>query len=1049
MPEVCHQTDTKEMQATYPRQAIRCLTLAAALSIISNSGLAQVASPTTTPDTAGTTTTTTTTVVSGSSSDTTPVVLSPFEVESTQDNGYRARNTLAGSRISTNLGDLAAPITVVTRDFIDDIGAVDVNDILTYQAGTEGTKDFTSNTPTGSRTNDNVAQDPNAATRGRGLAPFDITRDYFYSLTVGSQSGGGGSTGTSVGFDSYNLDNVTIIRGADSILAGLGSPAGVINYSPQLAGLEKNTNMASYRFGSYGDKRAVVNSNIVAIPDVLAFRVAGVWNNKGFEQQPSFDADKRYYLASTWKPFKKTTVRASYEVVNIHANFPNSLTPEDDITQWIQLGKPAAPAPGSSNLSIPNSSAAFISGGPQNEFYLPSGQISSIYNLTGYYFQQQNLSNVGIWQPIRMSSNLYGDWEKMNTNGSHQDNKLTTFNVSVDQEVLPGLDVNVAFLHEIFDSSQLSLGNTNNVTDQVDVNQFYPWGAVNPFYGDTFMSYEEVDDRQRISATNRVARASATYDLDLTKYNRWLGRWLFTGFAEDRRTTYDDLDFQTIQAGTGSALSGKTPNVSTYNGGSAANNYFATSAPIIPTGLADAPFTNGAGVTTNTFSTTDLLKLEQKNLTKLTTSAFVLQTYLLDNLVVGTFGIRRDKEEGGNLATNGADATSMLVNPLPAGQYGPLSIVQAQTKTYDVVLHGPKIGGVNLKWLSLGYNQSQNFIPNAGAVDLLGNPTPDPVGTTKDYSVSADLLGGKLNAKIDWFTSIAANSSDPTVNFPFVQWTIPFLLLQNNGVTGLGAFADLAQKAGVANYNSGIAPGLSTGSSALGNAYTANSQSKGMEFELTYNVTKNWRVFGTLTREQAEQTNIAPSLTTFLSKEVAYWQSIGIWNGPVTTTKDWSGQPETGQQVYDNNILGPLVSYQAANGQPSQQLHKWKATLVTNYTFGKGILRGFGAGTGVRYFNKTIIGDPAIYSPVNGVETVSGLDLAHPYTVPSTTTIEAWLTYARKTYKDKYVLSFRLEADNLQTSGGYVPIAANSDGTHQLFTMSPPRTYYFTTELKF
>src|SRR5665213_767093 len=112
MPEDCHQTDTKEMQATYPRQAIRCLTLAAALSIISNSGLAQVASPNTTPDTAGTTTTTTTTVVSGSSSDTTPVVLSPFEVESTQDNGYRARNTLAGSRISTNLGDLAAPITV-------------------------------------------------------------------------------------------------------------------------------------------------------------------------------------------------------------------------------------------------------------------------------------------------------------------------------------------------------------------------------------------------------------------------------------------------------------------------------------------------------------------------------------------------------------------------------------------------------------------------------------------------------------------------------------------------------------------------------------------------------------------------------------------------------------------------------------------------------------------------------------------------------------------------------------------------------------------------
>jgi len=63
--------------------------------------------------------------------------------------------------------------------------------------------------------------------------------------------------------------------------------------------------------------------------------------------------------------------------------------------------------------------------------------------------------------------------------------------------------------------------------------------------------------------------------------------------------------------------------------------------------------------------------------------------------------------------------------------------------------------------------------------------------------------------------------------------------------------------------------------------------------------------------------------------------------------------------------------------------------------------------------------------------------------------LEAWLSYSRKVYNNKYILSFRLEVDNLESSGGYLAVAANSDGTHQLFKIAPPRTYYFTTDLRF
>ena len=51
------------------------------------------------------------------------MVLSPFEVKAEEDNGYVATETLAGTRIRTDLKDVASAISVVTKEFMRDIGA--------------------------------------------------------------------------------------------------------------------------------------------------------------------------------------------------------------------------------------------------------------------------------------------------------------------------------------------------------------------------------------------------------------------------------------------------------------------------------------------------------------------------------------------------------------------------------------------------------------------------------------------------------------------------------------------------------------------------------------------------------------------------------------------------------------------------------------------------------------------------------------------------------------------------------------------------------------
>ncbi|MEO6569371.1 MAG: TonB-dependent receptor plug domain-containing protein [Opitutaceae bacterium] len=945
-------------------------------------------------------------------------MLSPFVVDSTKDEGYRATNTLAGTRISTSLRDIAAPVSVITKDFMNDIGASDVNDILAFQTGSEGTRDFTATTGQLGRTTDTPLQDPSRGTRGRGLAPYDITRDYFFSLTNNPLSGG-----SSVGFDAYNLDTVTVSRGPNSVLAGLGSPSGVINYAPQLAQAGRNTTEVSYRYGSFNDHRFTLSSNYVLVKNVFALRVAALAANQGFKQEPAYSRDRRGYLAALWQPLPKTAVRAAYERVQVKKRLPNTLTPEDDISQWIALGKPTHASTDLTADPSLNTGQSLGTNGKGVVLYNANGTISNAMDTSRQYsFFQRNLSGAGLFQSRRFSDNTYGNWDEMNTSASKAKNGLETFNISIDQEIVKDLNVNVAFIREKLDGDQINLFRPDFVTYQVDVNRDFSWGAPNPHFGETYMYSSGLDNLQQTTATNDVGRVTASYNLDLTKYNKWLGRYSFVAFGEKRET---ENIFRQYNAATANNLeSGRI----FYLGGTAANGYRAQTVPMTPELVTARPFFNADG-TTGTLTDTYRLKSNTNRLTKLTTTAIVVQGFLLQDRIVPMLGIRRDVNE----------AESAIGAGVPAPAYPPLAEVKKQTKTYGVVVHP-------FKWLDLYYSRAENFVPNAGTVDLLGKAASSPTGTSKDYGFTVTTLDNKLMAKLGWYETVAGKSPSPTANFPLAQWTLPWLETGYPTGGAGGAFQELAQKAGI-TYKQGMASGLTTGDSKLGNPYTSDQVAKGIEFELTYNVTKNWRVFGTITKQKAVETNIASDLTAFVNERVAYWKATpGLWTGQ-TTTKGWSGTPETGEQLFNNYILGDLIRYQSADGKPSTQISKWRGSLVTNYTFGNDApaLKGFSVGTGLRYIDKQVIGNPVIRNAANQV---IGLDLDHPYTNSSYIAADVWVGYTRR-LNSKYRIDFQLRCQDAQSPGSYRPIVANSDGTHAVYSIIQPRSFFLTTKLTF
>src|SRR5258707_366922 len=71
------------------------------------------------------------------------VELPTVTVSTSQDKGYRAGNSVSATRIDTAIKDLPFTISAFTEQFISDIGARELPDIVSFAPGvTSGAKEF-------------------------------------------------------------------------------------------------------------------------------------------------------------------------------------------------------------------------------------------------------------------------------------------------------------------------------------------------------------------------------------------------------------------------------------------------------------------------------------------------------------------------------------------------------------------------------------------------------------------------------------------------------------------------------------------------------------------------------------------------------------------------------------------------------------------------------------------------------------------------------------------------------------------------------------------
>jgi len=505
--------------------------------------------------------------------DETVLELSPFVTTAAADRGYAATSSLAGTRIRTDLRDIANAISVVTSDFMKDVNATDSASLLVYAANTE-TAGSGGNYSGGSLNGtfiDQVgpARAPQNNSRVRGLASADLTRDYFPTTMV---------------FDSYNTERVEISRGPNATLFGLGSPGGIINNQLVRPTL-KNKNRVEFGLGSFGAQRAVADFDRVLIPGVFGLRVALLDENAKFQQNYTHEKDRRVFASLHLSPFKDGTLRASFERGNIDANRPRTNSPRDTLTKWFQtpfnkvthspgtvdfnqINRDIVRAPGewfaqpaviypSNNASAPSqlqlawytlvgrpvsatNAAAFqanmvsITTGSQ---YYPSATAAAQGIKFGSFFMDPEVGDTSIfdWRNQLLDGPNKREWEDFHVGNVSYDQHWKHALGTVGFEAALNREKHTRNYYDLFAAGR-------GYAINIDINTTLPWGAPNPNFGRPFMAS---NGTRSTTGENRSSdRLTAFLELDFARQTerlQWLGRHNFTGFAN--RFTYDEQNF--------------------------------------------------------------------------------------------------------------------------------------------------------------------------------------------------------------------------------------------------------------------------------------------------------------------------------------------------------------------------------------------------------------------------------------------------------------------------------------------------------------------------
>ncbi len=837
------------------------------------------------------------------------IELGPFVVNVDSDVGYVANSSLAGSRLNTPLRDTGASISVLTAEFIADIGAIDLPEALQWANNVQLDVGEAASSP-----NDNGDLLSFPSFRVRGISA-NITRNYFtWRLST----------------DAYNIERIEEQRGPNSILFGIGSAGGILNTVTKRANVGRDFRHVSVQAGSYGSYRGTVDVNQRGINGRLAVRLNAIYGHEGNFRHHAFNDTRRVHLATTFKLSEKLTLRGEYEKGDVDQVNSRNSNIVDGLSAWVRGGSTTVAAPIAANATNNPTLTAL---GLEN--YGANSRLTYIGN-TGQLFdmKNRNISTSGLSTFQVLENPLYAD-RSINTGGPGQKRfgDFDTLSLFAELKIARNTFLEIAYNHQKdrFTGYINGQGITDSVRLRADPHQFLPTGQPNPFVGRLMFEgprynrslNERRSDNTRLTLSHeqdfgkwgnyRIA-ALGEYEWRATKSNNQVEAWADRAFAGStqgpeaapnlvyRRNYVTERDWATYYV-SGPAETGLIQNLVD---------------PVTGRSLSSTWVNFGVNVSDD--------PQYQK-----TTLVGVQARYFQGRLVAGA-GLRRDwldltKRVGRRAATaSGVPGEfSQFYDTATFESY------TSSTRTMGLVAHLP--------WnISAFYNASNSFgLPNTGlrVLPTSGIP-PNPEAKGMDAGLSFALFSGRVNLRVNRFVTDLKKESGfgfgGTVDNPTVlARTVLGVLVRNNILTQAQADARTPNSNG-----------------ALG-----DKKVEGYEATLTANLTKNWRLQANYSFNKGYDSNVAPEIKAWAAENLPYYRQ---YSNLLNTDGQTVGGVVNAWQTAVDKIW-------ALEGITLRGNRRHKVSFFTRYNLSSGLLKGAFVGGGYRHFSKSELG----LNPANAI----------------------------------------------------------------------------------
>ncbi len=992
------------------------------------------------------------------------VQLSPFNVTSDKDTGYVATNTLAGSRLNSSLKETPGVLDVLTKDFLDDIGATTLEEALVFSTnfavdnGDFDSQGVINTIYPGAQINVNF--------RTRGLSGT-MARNYL-------------QTDSRPGF--YTVERIDNSSGPNAILFGLGSAGGVVNVTTKRGRLNRDTFGGDFTVDSYNSRRATLDVNKVLIPHTLALRVNGLTERTKRNRANFQNNTDGLQLATTWRVSDKTEVRVEFEIEHTTGSvaYPGPHLISAYLTNWVDRGSPviALPTNWESLATAARNTIANPAGSPPAFIYytsvspmvVQSGGGAYVFNAVSSLFTNPAQGSNGATSFQSLDPRFFTPKGNINGPGGRKGVNRQILDFAIDHKFAEKLYLNISGSRESNRADTFQAyanGAASGAVILADANATLTNGAqaqvlsgpalatnasgqlINPFAGSYYTQSRWLHRTQ--ANTRKIIQGTLAYEFDL---GRWFGHHHIVGTSAYMESTAASESFSDSWLYAPFNASPTNTNNNVFRRGYAspldADNFYVPDWRDLPTVTWTSP-TRGK-LTTGWVSQGPGYRTARQF-----SYLFATQSRFFNNHLVLTAGYRVDKATDyvfGQTTEKppGWEASSGLIilDPTAVAQ----TTTQGPTRTLGAVYNVTN-------WMSVYANKSSNFGPPRGnTVGPDALTPPNTAGRGLDAGLKFELFGSKLYLDLGYFDTTNNDVTEVlTMNLNSAgsirgDYNLVFPILNNPaGTAPLFKTSDAAAVTALMAAYPLVRPVYNA------NADMLDQASSGYEARLTANPMKGLRLRATFSKTTRNRENLYKFTLPMVAQLHTYIADLqaknpGIKVGALAT----AANPGT-------TVAGLLDEIDASLAQNIDSLSnnfgagKMNVNFTGSYDF-SGRLKGWGTTVSTRYNAGAYTG--AYEVRTGGVASGALLDTV-PIFGNSTMAYDASLRYrTRLDWLRKISVTFQLSVFNVLDQSDPIvrrmrtaiiapgdPAPTSADLVPSSYFLREPRRWQLTTKFDF